>query len=223
MQTQMEIDGITHTAIGSAAKVLPVQEYEFPDYTIMIQRLFKRMEDTNNPHHDLMHAAIGLAGEAVELNNVVDHKNFIEEAGDLEFYIEAAVQQLPEGCRVAVDLSAEQETAAPLALQHCLQNVVNQTGDFLDLAKKSWVYRKDMDYDKAVRMLCTLTDLLSRLYRIFGTTRAEVKYCNQYKLIGPGGRFRSGFYSDSDAQARADKAGEDVPNTAQRSFIGMQK
>ena len=66
-----------------------------------VQLLFKNMDFGKN---DLMHAAIGISGEAGELldamkknwvyNKPLDYDNIVEELGDLEFYMEALRQQL---------------------------------------------------------------------------------------------------------------------------------
>lgn len=63
--------------------------------------LFKKMD---KPEDEIMHAAIGVAGEGGEIldavkkmwayNKELDLTNVIEELGDLEFYMEALRQKL---------------------------------------------------------------------------------------------------------------------------------
>lgn len=69
----------------------------------MVNKLFKRT-GFNFDCDGIMHAAVGIAGEAGELLDAIkkgwaygkpiDRTNVIEELGDLEFYMEALRQQL---------------------------------------------------------------------------------------------------------------------------------
>lgn len=70
-------------------------------YGEMVKRLFKKMAA---PTDDLMHAAIGISGEAGEpldavkknwvYNKPLDRANVVEELGDIEFYLEALREEL---------------------------------------------------------------------------------------------------------------------------------
>lgn len=70
-------------------------------YPVFVSRLIK---DMGTEKDNLMHPAIGIAGEAGELldaikkhwayNKPLDIENVIEELGDLEFYIEALRQEI---------------------------------------------------------------------------------------------------------------------------------
>lgn len=191
----------------------------YPTYDVMISRLFKTM----GGFHDHMHAAIGMAGEAAELLNANGRKNILEECSDIEFYIEAMKQRIPNVLSAVTELLQDPngmrpDNAALLmapTLHNVATNIVTVTGEILDITKKSWVYNKDFDTKKVVLYLMILENQLDFLYGCIGTTRADVQHANQVKLIGPGGRFESGFYSDDAAIARADKVGEG------RSFIGQ--
>lgn len=182
-----------------------IAKYEFPSYPVMIERLFKKIEDGDNPYGTLMHAAVGVVGETIELQDFKDKAHFIEEAGDLEFYLEAMAQAiianlesaLPEPVTVWVGAQSE---------VNVFGNIVSAGGDIVDLAKKSWVYRKPLNVEGLVNCAEIIRQHLNWLYNHFDTTREEVLYENQVKLIGPEGRFREGFYSDAAAIARADKA-----------------
>lgn len=191
----------------------------YPTYDVMIARLFK----TTGGFNDHMHAAIGMAGEAAELLVAHDKKNIIEECADIEFYIEAMKQRIPNVLEVVTalleDPSGMRPDYAPLLMRPTIHNVVTNivivSGEILDITKKSWVYNKEFDAKKVVLYLLILETQLDFMYACIGTTRADVQHANQVKLIGPGGRFESGFYSDSAAIARADKVAET------RSFIGQ--
>lgn len=90
-----------------------------PAYVNMVQSLFKT-KDFNAAADGMMHAAIGVAGEAGELLDAVkkvwaygkplDLENAIEELGDLEFYMEALRQQI--GVSREQVLQANQEKLA---------------------------------------------------------------------------------------------------------------
>lgn len=90
-----------------------------PAYVNMVLSLFKT-KDFNGAADGLMHAAVGVAGEAGELLDAVkkvwaygkplDLENAIEELGDLEFYMEALRQQI--GVSREQVLQANQEKLA---------------------------------------------------------------------------------------------------------------
>lgn len=182
-----------------------IAKLEFPSYPVMIERLFKKIEDGTNPYGTLMHAAVGVVGEAIELRDFKDKAHFIEEAGDLEFYLEAlkqAIFALNGSVPEAVIFEADEGELE----YNVFGNIVSAGGDIVDFAKKSWVYRKPLHSQELVNSAEIVCQHLNWLYNHFGTTREEVLYENQVKLIGPEGRFRDGFYSDAAAIARADKA-----------------
>jgi|SRR5687768_9949371 len=77
-------------------------------YSLMVRTLFRDphelLESMNAHKVNLMHAAVGISGEAGEFLDAVkkywaygqcpDRKNMVEELGDIEFYLEAARQDL---------------------------------------------------------------------------------------------------------------------------------
>lgn len=190
-----------------------VSTREYPPYALMVKRLFKVLPEM--PHASAMHAAIGLSGEAAEWLLGDSRKNVIEEAGDMEFYIEAMKQHVVMDYSAAVALGKADHRATNIGVHNAFINIVTITGDILDTTKKSWIYGKEMNNVEISRLILILELNLELVYELFGTNRAEVWHMNQVKLIGPGGRFESGFYSDSAAIERKDKVpGED------RNFIG---
>jgi len=190
-------------------------ERVYPPFEQMIHRLFKQMD---TPVATLLHASIGMSGEAAELLNADSGKNIIEECGDLEFYIEAAKQHFTADYDGAMAETTDARVV-DMRLSNIVPNIVTASGDFQDIVKKAWVYGKPLDRAVLTRMLMVLEINLRALYDILGTTTKEVQHENQVKLIGPGGRFESGFYSDAAAIARADKV--EAPG-ADRNFIGKQ-
>jgi len=74
-----------------------------PNYKQMVTNLFST-SGMHNEHDDVMHAAIGISGEAGEILDAIkkawaygkpiNMDNVVEELGDLEFYMEALRQRL---------------------------------------------------------------------------------------------------------------------------------
>jgi hypothetical protein len=184
----------------------------YPSYSVMIRQLFKPMATVND---QLMHAAIGVSGEVAELFSLNSWKNIVEECGDIEFYVEALKQQFePDFASAMVHRTLYKRES--ITLQNVFGNMAIIAGEILDLAKKSWVYTKELDRGKMTFHIMMLEMNLERMYEILQLSRADIQHTNKVKLIGPGGRFESGFYSDTAAIARADKVGED------RNFIGKK-
>ena len=170
----------------------------------MVLRLFNTAVP-GNKWTPLMHAAIGVVGEVLELKNAVDHKNLIEELGDIEFYVEAGRQALV----VLGHTQGPAEVSFDSPLGYTILSLEGKASDFLDFAKKGWVYNKEISLrDTSFALECVQLHLMD-LYTILGVTRQDVLNTNMEKLIGPKGRFREGFYSDKAAQERADKVGQE--------------
>lgn len=181
----------------------------------MVSNLFKT-KDFNNEVLGLVHAAIGIMGEAVEFDNSIlsqDTDNFIEESGDLEFYIEAATQQLetltgkPEFVRHGIEASA---VGVHIARTDAWAGLVTTVAEpFLDIVKKIWVYNQHIsEHEGALcKQLGRLLVELDKWYFSMGYSRAQVLAANQAKL---GKRYPQGVYTDAGALARADKVEGDA-------------
>lgn len=186
----------------------------YPSYPQMIKQLFKPMATVND---QLMHAAIGLGGEASELMCSMTMKNTKEEMGDLEFYVEALKQQF--NADFTASFPAENDLLryySSITLGNVFTNLCIIAGEILDAAKKSWVYNKELDAKRMTQLVITFEVNLEALCRMMDVKREDIRLQNQIKLIGPGGRFESGFYSDGAAIARADKV------VSERTFIGSK-
>jgi hypothetical protein len=172
----------------------------------MITNLFKPMDGVGAR---MMHACIGMAGESSELRNAFGRKHVIEEFGDLEFYIEAAWQELPEGTRMT-EYSRTRMFAGP-AFGDIVNDIHIETGNLLDYAKKVWVYGGSKGDRNSViaEALVSLEGSMQAAYEMLGLDRIEVQAANMDKLLGTAdstGRYESGSYSDEQALARADKS-----------------
>lgn len=194
---------------------MTAKEFAFPPYEEMVRNLFKK--DLPGHRAILMHSAIGVAGEGGELKKAHNRANTIEELGDIEFYIQAACNDVADhGANLAVIAVTSLE---PLTAYNWMDVVHTAGSDFLDAVKKSWVYGdREPNLAAVAQAIFTLQSALAFGYEILGTTREEVRYLNQVKLIGKDGRYKSGVYSDAAALARADKTVE-AP-TAAGSGVG---
>jgi len=184
-------------------------------FSVMVKNLYK----TTGYYEDfssVVHAAIGISGEVQELADSLSHLNTVEEAGDLEFYCEAAIQVLDDlrfatgiDFRVMVAEAEERVTSQRPRLGHMLlRDMQTYSADFLDLSKKLWVYGKPLDGDMVAKLATALGEVrgnLCNFYAVTGLSRTEVIASNQRKL---GMRYPEGVYQDAAAQARADKPGE---------------
>jgi hypothetical protein len=192
-----------------------------PSFQAMVANLFKKMPGHGAP---MMHAAIGIAGESGELREVTDRKNFFEEAGDTEFYIEAAWQSITQGDRLTYTAAFVQNilpTVQTVTLGDVLDDIHVISCHILDAAKKVWVHEDgNRDHIIAPR-LCQLEYRMRKAYELMGINRQDVLDANQDKLLGTKdqpGRYESGTYSDAQALARADKV-----RGATREFIGKDQ
>lgn len=158
-----------------------------------------RIKWLSSMEEDLLHASVGLAGEAIELNYSLDPENEVEELGDLCFYLQHAWATIEKW---GVESSGAYHTPAGESLETSVYDRIIQTsGDILDMAKKVWVYRKPVRTLPLAGALMHLDYLVNRFCSEEGLERPRVEALNQAKLEK---RYPSG-YSDAAAQARADK------------------
>lgn len=177
------------------------QMNNWPTYTEMVRNLFKHDDSKTNM---VMHAAIGLAGESGEMRAAKDYKEACEEAGDMIFYLEALRQQLPPN-HGNVELLTEVTSSPYYRPSHAtvVDNIHIITCEILDVAKKSWVYGREIDSFKLgwmIELLQIQLDYYCTEY--LGLTVPGVKYQNQAKLMV---RYEGGKYSNEAAIARKDK------------------
>lgn len=169
-------------------------------YTDFVRGLFIKPAE---PEGKLVHAAVGMVGELVELLDAIDRANQREELGDLMFYLVA-------GYNTLVDLDPKLANfrvvaAKAMSLADCQTAMLRGCALFLDQAKKAWIYRKPLDPQALVLFAgyaYTISDLLDQLITFYGFTRQEVELDNRLKLVK---RYAGAQYTDAAAQARADK------------------
>lgn len=155
-----------------------------------------------------LHMAVGISGEIGELLEAVsapeqNRDDIVEELGDMEFYM--------DGLRQNVGITREQCLArvagtVPQGLRATSTGIVGGAAMLLDAVKKSAVYCKDLNVDEVTRCLGLVEHDLEGLRAHYDITREECIEANIYKLaLGPKARYKSGKYSNEQAQARADK------------------
>ncbi|URA07184.1 nucleotide pyrophosphohydrolase [Xanthomonas phage Mallos] len=167
-------------------------------YAIMVSNLFKQGA---NQVEELMHAAIGMSGEAAEFAAADGLQNAIEELGDLEFYAEAFRQKL--GISLEDTVRIPMMGAAPrITLGTMTHHLSVVTGDILDHTKKCWVYGRQPDSATFIELFGRFEGITLQIRGILGVNQKVILDSNQAKL---GKRFPEGVYSGADALARADK------------------
>lgn len=163
-------------------------------YEIFVNRLFVKPDTMAGK---LAHAAVGIVGELMELRGATDRAEALEELGDLKFYIQAARSHLPNWPTTSSMYPATQFMAQLGAeVLAC---------DFMDLAKKLWIYEKPLTEPMCKAMLVDLSGITYALEVItaqLGFEPIEVERSNRRKLLK---RYEGGVYTDAGAQARADK------------------
>jgi hypothetical protein len=183
-------------------------------YPEFVDRLAKSGEDilsSLTPFKcQLMHAAIGVAGEALELLDAVhmrrddepiDMENFVEELGDLEFFLEHMRALVKIDHALVAQLVSDSPSTLTLAETISVLSAIS--GTLLDAVKKHVIYNKALDTTVVLTCLSSMEQVLVRLRSVADLDREGVLDANRVKL---GKRYKDLTYSDAEAQARADKA-----------------
>lgn len=145
---------------------------------------------------DLWHMTSCLAPEVGELVAglaTLDRENAIEEAGDIEFYLEGAKQagQVPMAY-----------TERPAVIGSPYDQLLVALGDVFDEAKKYVIYEKDFNRYVFAVAISDAQVALETIYKLWGVTSDDIQTANKNKLSK---RYHKLAYSDDQAQSRADK------------------
>lgn len=143
----------------------------------------------------LLHMAIGLSGEAVELLEAKSFENVKEELGDLEFYAEGIRKATGFGRNLTTELRQDCSIQVEIAMI---------CGNIFDTVKKHVIYRKPLNHNLLEHQVRHLNTRLLDYYDIIGVERETILAENMAKLTA---RYPTA-YSDKDAQERKDKANE---------------
>lgn len=98
---------------------------------------------------------------------------------------------------------ADELTGNDAHLLHMAVGISGESGELLDAVKKASIYRKPIDRENVIEELGDLEFYMEGLRQGLDITREETLDANITKL---GKRYEGHQYSDSAAQARADKA-----------------
>jgi len=93
-------------------------------------------------------------------------------------------------------------TAPEAHALHMTVGLCGEAGELLDAIKKHVIYKKPADIENIIEELGDIEFYLEGLRQGFGITREQTLAANINKLQV---RYASGFYSDAQAQDRADK------------------
>lgn len=144
-----------------------------------------------------LHAVIGIVGELGELAEAKDEENFIEELGDLYFYLHALKQHIGSGPIPVVAISDDNKI-----LERALLNAI----ELLDLSKKEVVYAKELSeaqIAKFLELVAKIEHYVTNATDGMDMQMVEIEVHNMSKLEK---RYPAG-YSNEAAALRADKTG----------------
>lgn len=95
-------------------------------------------------------------------------------------------------------------------LWHMASAAQGEAGELFDAIKKHVIYDKPLDVTNVIEELGDLEFYLQGIRESLGITREQTLHANLTKLLtGKNARYAEGIYSDAQAQARADKEGEE--------------
>jgi hypothetical protein len=173
----------------------------------MVNRLAKPgtvILSTLNPFDcDFIHMGGCLMGESSELYEALRLvADPLEELGDFQFY----------WAKVADILGIEREEKAASPSNDPMDvatRLMVLGGDFWDVVKRAVIYRKPLERDRAILIMREIEQHLLWMGDEFSYSLDEVLEANYKKLADKDtGRYASGNYSDEQAIARKDKAGQ---------------
>lgn len=180
------------------------------DYAEMVESLFKKADKQSEM---LIHAAVGVCGEAIEFEAAVREfnvENAIEELGDMAFYIHKILNlydlNTPEGVLVRefdelLEQYIEDDTKK---IPNLVDRIVHRSGELLDLSKKIWVYEDESKTNAMIASLFCVMDYIMNFvdqHPILGSLE-NIKQRNREKLSK---RYPQGVFTNKDAQERKDK------------------
>lgn len=155
-----------------------------------------KLAPPGHPEVNILHAAVGMIGEAVEAAYAMERVLLVKELGDFEFYFEFYRQWVPGADTCNTEDFVWDATGIPQAFDI----LIASAADVLNLAKKAWAYETPIDSLDFCSHIPILRNALDALYEYLGIDREQVLLVNYTKLMK---RYPDG-YSDHAARARAD-------------------
>lgn len=174
----------------------------------MVRKLIKPGDEIVNSLNPakahIMHMAFGFIGEWHELATSDSDENHLEELGDMWFFLKGA----------ALGLDVDYDEAVQIIL-HDEKSFTDELFKLHDYIKKYVIYDDESYYSQIQKKTYLCISLFREKVVDEGYTIEEVEEANKRKLIGPGGRYESGEYSDQQAKQRADKVGSSKGDSSQ--------
>lgn len=96
---------------------------------------------------------------------------------------------------------------------HYTTGMAGESGELIDITKKSWIYEKPLDIEHILEEMGDLRWYYQGMLNLLGLTDEDIQAVNTVKLLK---RYPDGVYSNERAIARADKA---APGS-DRKFFG---
>lgn len=165
-------------------------------HTDMVRALMQRMD---NSEDHLLHGAVGIIGEVVELTQETSRAKLIREFGDIEFYLTTITLWLLDYAPSEV---LSRETGQPVAMPftEAYTHLIQSSANLLDLAKKHWAYGQVPYYSSIHEARTQIRYALDNLYETFGLSRTLVLNENIIKLSARYPEFK--FTTEAAAQRK---------------------
>lgn len=161
----------------------------------------RTMIDPNSKHR-MVNAALGLCGEAAEIDQTIDWggDDLLTESGDLLWY----VAQMCRALDVSIaDIPPERKDFAAWTVQQSISVLYRNTGALADMVKKRVFHRNTLPTKpKMIGCLQAVVGAVDHILSRHGFTIEEAFDANNQKLLK---RHPNGF-SPETANARADEA-----------------
>lgn len=152
------------------------------------------LESTNwyEPNRRLLHAAMGLVTESSELMSSVSKENFVEELGDVLWYVAIACDVLE------ISLDEAEESAGNFEFRPHLgvEDMILASSDIMDMLKKSTFYGKALHRHAVATRL---GEILVVIENLSDYPLGEIMASNLTKLHK---RYSSGTFSQKEALNR---------------------
>ncbi len=169
------------------------------DYQRAAQRTMVGPSAAKSQEERMVNAALGLCGEAAEINNAVEYgpnHDVLEESGDLLWYV--AQMCFSQGETIA---SIPPQRVA-WSVDRAQRELWHHTGYIADAVKKLYFHQKPINVVVFFDSLQGITTAVAELLHIYGWSIADACEYNNAKLLK---RFSEGF-TPAAANARLDEA-----------------
>ncbi len=149
----------------------------------------------HEPDHGLLHAALGLMTETVELMNFNNEKNFLEELGDITWYVAVGAYHLDLTMGDLLDTNGLTQDME----EDLIEALITDAAEIVDQLKKGTFYGRVMNRTRLADLLARILDNVDTLAAEAGSDLDEVMELNLAKLNR---RFKTGTFTAEEANNR---------------------